>query len=272
MASAPAILMPFVAHRAFGWQPALIDESWGLRSIPSGIAYSVCRTLECRHCDLLFCDIRFTPEEMARIYFDYRGDDYARLREKYEPGYYERNSRLNERAEYIDLVEQFLVPYCGANPILLDWGGDTGVNSPFRTSGGDVCVYDISEKSTLPGVRSLALEELSGMSFDLIVCSNLLEHVPFPGDVLGQMRELMVPSTTLYIEVPCERLVLDGKAPFVEKKRHWHEHINFFSQRTLEVLLARYGMEPLSLRCAQVNGPEGPTSIWQVAAKRIHER
>jgi hypothetical protein len=26
--SSPAVLMPFVAHRTFGWKPAVIDKSW----------------------------------------------------------------------------------------------------------------------------------------------------------------------------------------------------------------------------------------------------
>ena len=36
--SAPAVLMPFISHRAFGWEPVVIDESWGLKTIRSGTA------------------------------------------------------------------------------------------------------------------------------------------------------------------------------------------------------------------------------------------
>src|ERR1700754_592858 len=72
LAASPAILMPFVAHRAFGWAPVEIDESWGLQTIRNGMAYSICKTLRCRKCSHLFCDIRFSDEEMSAIYSGYR--------------------------------------------------------------------------------------------------------------------------------------------------------------------------------------------------------
>ena len=39
LSSSPAILMPFISHRAFNWRPVVIDETWGLNSIKKGNAY-----------------------------------------------------------------------------------------------------------------------------------------------------------------------------------------------------------------------------------------
>ena len=64
----PAVLMPFIAHRIYQWEPVLIDESWGLQTISDGHAYSLCHSLLCLDCHLLFLDIRFSNAESSRLY------------------------------------------------------------------------------------------------------------------------------------------------------------------------------------------------------------
>ena len=109
--SSPAILMPFVAHRAFGWAPVVIDESWGLSTIKNGNAYSLCKSLYCGECGFLFLDIRFTDKELDRLYFEYRGERYTELREYYEPGYSIRNQNLTGVINYLNEIEAFLAPH-----------------------------------------------------------------------------------------------------------------------------------------------------------------
>ena len=83
----PAILMPFVASRVFGWEPVEITAEWGLRDIRQGFAYPLCNSVQCADCGVLFLDIRFDDAEMSALYADYRGDAYTALRERFEPGY-----------------------------------------------------------------------------------------------------------------------------------------------------------------------------------------
>jgi hypothetical protein len=59
LVSSPAVLMPFVADRAFGWKPIKIEESWGLKTINNGYAYSICNTLYCSNCNFIFLDIYY---------------------------------------------------------------------------------------------------------------------------------------------------------------------------------------------------------------------
>ncbi|WP_139165774.1 hypothetical protein [Chromobacterium amazonense] len=121
--SSPAILMPFVSHRALGWAPALIDESWGLRSISNGHAYALCLSVYCPNCELLFSDIRFDDQQMASLYFDYRGEAYTSLRDYYEPGYASRNLGLSRPLPYLGKSEEYILRY-GTSPLsVLDWGG-----------------------------------------------------------------------------------------------------------------------------------------------------
>ena len=260
-----AILMPFIAHRVFDWRPVLIDDSWQLKTIPNGYAYSVCNSLYCSDCDFLFLDMRFTDSEMARLYSDYRGPDYESLREHYEPGYAARNKLLNHEVTYTNQVEEFIRPYVTFPPAILDFGGDTGKNSPFKNSCKQLDIYDISNKDTVPGARLISKEDAIKVKYDLIVCAQTLEHVPNPFSVLTEIRSLMRKDTLLYIELPCEEIM---KQPPQARsaKRHWHEHINFYSENSIVRLLLNCALQVSAIRSLDVEVANKPVSIFQVLA------
>jgi len=247
----PAVLMPFIAHRIYQWEPVLIDESWGLRTISGGHAYSLCHSLLCLDCHLLFLDIRFSNAEISRLYKDYRGFEYTELRDRYEPGYKARTEGLTQGINYLDAVETFLAPHLPATIALLDWGGDTGVNTPFKHGDANsIDLYDISGAETTGKIRKVSRQTAAYNRYDLIVCSNVLEHVPYPRELLEDIQSMMQVSTVLYLEVPRENLVRDNPDPstLLRKKRHWHEHINFFSERALMALLRSAGLSVLSFK------------------------
>ena len=234
--------MPFVAHRVFGWAPVVIDESWGLETIAKGHAYSICRSLLCSACGHLFLDIRFDDAEMRRLYRGYRDAEYVELREHYEPGYRARNAHLREGVPYVPAIEEFLGPHVSPTPRVLDWGGDTGRNTPFARTRTSHLIYDISDVSPVVGARRVAREAVTPADYDLICCSMVLEHVPFPVALLADIRRAMADDTVLYVEVPFETLMIEhASAPHLHK-RHWHEHINFFSRRSLRAALQQAGL------------------------------
>lgn len=267
LVSAPAILMPFVADRAFGWKPVTIDESWGLRTIPHGHAFSICRTLRCLDCEHLFCDIRFSDSELVALYNKYREAEYTALREHYEPGYSARNERLQQPIGYTAEIESFLEPHLHFPLTVLDWGGDTGINTPFKGKNIAFDIYDISDKEVEPGARIVTLEQASAFKYRLIVCSQLLEHVPYPHEILLSAREAMDGRSVLYIELPFEdvmRRKLDR--PELEK-RHWHEHINFYSEQSLAELIGNCGFEIIDWNVLATKVAGGDVHVFQVACR-----
>lgn len=269
LASSPAVLMPFVAHRTFGWEPVVIDESWGLSTIRSGHAYSVCRSLACETCGTLFLDIRFSPDELANLYRDYRGEAYTRLRERYEPGYTARNAQLNAGVGYLGAVERFLAPLLAGPVRLLDWGGDTGENTPFKRQAQVFDIFDISDKAVMAGARRVTREQAEAGDYSLVVCSNVLEHVPFPLDLLMEIRPSLSADTVLYIEVPFEALMhgsMDARARGLQK-RHWHEHVNFFTEAGLRRLVGQAGLEVLAFEVLSVDSGGRPADLFQVACR-----
>jgi SAM-dependent methyltransferase len=261
--------MPFVANRVFGWEPVAITAASGLRDLLPGHAYSVCNTLGCTACGLVFLDMRFDDDEMAALYADYRGPEYCRKRERFEPGYSARNAILNEGSTYIPSIEAILEAHVPERPRVLDWGGDTGLNTPFRQRAAVLDIYDISGKPPVSGVRLVSPEQARDESYDLVVCIQVLEHVPDPRAIVAEMASVMRRGTLLYIEVPHEPLMREpGELQErVMRKCHWHEHVNFFSTVSFSAVLASSGLTLIETISHQVSAGGRSGHILSVLAR-----
>lgn len=265
--------MPFVAHRALGWAPVEIDKNWGLKTIENGMAYSICNSVFCGGCGFLFLDLRFSDSALTALYTGYREKEYTELREKYEPGYTKRNEKLNGGINFMEDVEAFIAPHVSFPARILDWGGDTGKNTPFRNGQNEIFIYEISDKETLDGTKRITQGELRKNRYDLLINSHVLEHVPYPGDIIRDMVSVMDEESVLYIEVPYEDIMsgANGATDLHLKKRHWHEHINFFSKKSLEKLLANHGLQQISYREMQADGGANCAAIFQIVCKLAPE-
>lgn len=244
-----AVLMPFVAHRVFGHEPVEITEEWGLRDLRRGMAYTLCNSLQCQDCGALFLDYRFTDEQMTALYRNYRDEAYNSERIRYEPGYASVVPHYHKRAAYLDAVQEWLAQYLPEAPAVLDWGGDTGINSLFRESNSLLHIHDISGVGLVPGAQHVDIGQINQHRYDLVTCSQVLEHVAFPRDLVRQMLQAMGPQTLLYLEVPHEAVIREhpgcmGLAPL---KRHWHEHVNFYTESSLRRLVVELGLEVIDV-------------------------
>jgi hypothetical protein len=263
-----AVLMPFVAKRAFDWDSCVIDAQWGLRDLPQGHAHALCNTLHCPRCGLVFLDMRFDDDEMSRLYADYRGPSYEALRESLEPGYRARNQRLVAGDPHIPEVEAFLQPWVAPAPVVLDWGGDTGLNTPLRQQARAHHVLEISGKPLVAGATALTEDQAARHRYDLVVLSNVLEHVPEPAALLARIAAVLG-DAKLYVEVPFEALMRQAQAdPQAWRgKRHWHEHINFFSEAALRELMHRHGLTVLDARQIEVPGSGGAVQLGLICQR-----
>lgn len=154
LASAPAILMPFVAKRALGIDPVEITAEWGLRDLKQGTSYLPCHSLQCQTCGALFLDIRFTDAQMASLYHGYRDAAYNAQRDFFEPGYAATVANdYRYRHAYLDTLETWLAPHLPACLTVLDWGGGDGTNTPFLGKG-TIHIHDISEVAPVAGATA----------------------------------------------------------------------------------------------------------------------
>ena len=268
LSRSPAILMPFVAARVFDWYPVVIDESWGLKTIQNGHAYSICTSLLCQDCGLLFLDMRFSDAELGKLYSDYRGKEYSELREQFEPGYVSRNTLLNEGVPFLAKVEEFIRPHLQFPIAILDWGGDTGNNTPFK---GENClfhIYDISNKPVIDGAIAVDAATATITQYQLIICSQVLEHTPYPSKVIESMKQAMSADTLLYIDVPYEEHMRNSATESIlSKKKHWHEHINFYSPKSLRTLVQSCGLRVVDENILLVAGREKEIAMLQIICR-----
>ena len=245
LARSPAVLMPLVANRAFGWTPVEILPEWGFRHLKAGMAYPLCNSMQCQACGLLFLDIRFDDEEMARLYSDFRSDAYARQRDAFEPGYAALNAAIQVYVPDTSDADRGLAGLGKRAPRVLYWGGIGGKYTPFRETASQVDIYDLSDEPPIPGVRRVSLEQAAANRYDLVVMSHVLEHVPYPETVVRPALDCLDRDGALYVEVPFEPVV--AAAPrardLATRKRHWHEHINFFTEDAMRALLERCGAQ-----------------------------
>lgn len=283
----PALVAPFVRARA-------LDD--GPRTTRLAI---------CRRCGLRFFEHRYTDEELARLYADYRGEGYFRARRRFEPWYTRRvhadvagtpaTVEARKAALLAALEPRLDTKTLGA---VVDWGGDRGQLLP-EALGARRFVHEISGVEPVAGVTLLTDEAaVAEARPDLVICSNVLEHVPSPRAVLAAMRAVSRGRrVACFVEVPDERpslgrlvnapgyasylaalarsplatmavdlystyfRVFRGRVPPLGFVR-LHEHASFFDGRSLRALLETEGFEVDFVE--RVEGPIGP--MWTALA------
>ncbi len=147
---------------------------------------------------------------------------------------------------------------------VLDYGGGDGrLLQPFLKEGHQCFLIDY-HPHPLPGVVKLADDWTTcgdDRTYDLIICSHVLEHVSDPGPIVEFLAGKLARDGLLYVEVPQEiwgglRLEADPVT-----------HVNFFTPFTLVYLLERSGLMVVASQ-RQVAEYEGATTevLWALAA------
>lgn len=249
-----AMFAPFVGSRI-----------WDRPSVPIQL-------MKCSRCDFLFADSRFDASEERKLYDGYRGHEYQALRERYEPWYTaEFNAKLSTGTmdkRRAPLAEIFREHVPSGIKSVLDFGGDRGDLFNGLLPGAQAFVYDISGVEPAPGVKVLhTVDECTQGAFDLVGCSNVLEHVAYPRNLAADLHRIASPSTLVFVEVPSENPM--GMRTYAKRSvqemwllfrrpataasmlpfrflRQVHEHVNFFSMRALETLMQTSGFAVLA--------------------------
>jgi len=228
--------------------------------------------LRCSDCGFAFYDYRFSNEEAARLYRQYRKEEYQQQRQQCETWYSRKiNSLLGDNPAEIALrkqdMQRFIQPFLRSQKMtLLDFGGDQGQMIPPFAQVTENYVYDISAKNPVPGVTALSsLPDCRQKGpFDLILCNHVLEHLAEPAEVIREICSLLKEGGLLYLELPFDSPFYGSFLnnlqylwnPHFKWKDIWihfwknknrgyyamHEHINFFTLAAARALLEKNGL------------------------------
>jgi Methyltransferase domain len=271
---------PFVAQRIWQRQPFPV------------------RLSECAECGFMFFNPRLEASEEMGLYSGYRSPEYQKMRKSFEPWYTEKfNAGLSSPAAwqhrkqllsslFRDRLSLSGHTFCN----VLDFGGDRGDLITGLVPASRRFVYEISGVDPVDGVEPLrSLEECRQNQFDLIVTSNVLEHVGSPCDVVAQISSIANSSTLVFNEVPYESVtdfrtrlkrvvqavVLAATHPTLAWRvirpgmfNLMHEHVNYFTPRSLDRLMEVSGFKVLdSGDYASSEGLLGERVVWNLAQK-----
>jgi SAM-dependent methyltransferase len=163
--------------------------------------------LKCSSCDFIFFNQRLDDQEMAKIYYNYRGFKYQKLRQKYEIFYTkELNDMLGKPqsgSKKDNLKKALREAKIDLNKItnILDYGGDRGqhIDQEIFVKQKKY-LYDISKLEAVSGVEKI--QTISKNQFDFIISKHVIEHVSYPMELMVKISSALKKDGYFYFELP----------------------------------------------------------------------
>jgi SAM-dependent methyltransferase len=263
-----AIVAPFLARRIWGRTPFCVD------------------LVRCKNCGFTFYNPRLDAAEEGRLYAGYRSEEYQQMRHASEPWYTSSfNADLASPSSYDArrrILAGILREYAGNREIrrILDYGGDRGDLVCGLIEGAATFVYDISGIPAVEGVTSTA--DPGGCKADLIINSNVLEHVAFPRRLLQDILKAAPVGGLVFLEVPWESpfgwsriirrvaqvgimaLTRPNLARSVVRPSSFymmHEHVNYFTEQSLATLMRSCGCALIAAGSYVLDGRAGTARL-----------
>jgi Methyltransferase domain len=271
-----ALVAPFLAKRIWSRMPFCVD------------------LVKCESCGFMFYNPRLDNADLQLLYGNYRSEEYQQMRHASEPWYTPKfNTDLASPASYESRrakLAPILGQHVGQRKIsrILDYGGDHGDLVAGLFDGAESFVYDISGVAPAAGVT--ATLDPAGCKADLIINSNVLEHVGFPRLLVGEILQAAPEGGLVFLEAPCEfpfglgritrRIAQIGVmaatrpalARFVVRPASlymMHEHINYFTERSLSTLMRACGGKVMAAGSYPSTGRAGKADMaWSLGEAR----
>lgn len=263
-----AMVAPFLARRIWNRPPFCVD------------------LVRCGACGFMFYNPRLETAEEERLYANYRSEEYQQMRYASEAWYTVKFNASLPSPDFYELRRRTLAAilhkHLGQRQVgrVLDYGGDSGDLVRGLVDGAAAFVYDISGKPAVDGVTRTT--DPVGCKADLVINSNVLEHVGFPRRLLGEMLKAVPSGGLVFLEVPCESpfapammfrriaqvgiVTLTRPALALSVVRPaslymMHEHINYFTEQSLAALMRAGGCEVMASGAYFLSGPGGGAKL-----------
>jgi Methyltransferase domain len=240
----------------------------------------------------MFYNPRLDDDDLRRLYSNYRSEDYQKMRHASEPWYTSKfNIGLASESAYKvrrEKLAPILREHIGHRKIrrILDFGGDRGDLVMGLFDGAEAFVYDISGIAAAEGVT--ATKDPASCNADLVINSNVLEHVGFPRLVVNETLQATPKGGLVFLEVPYEApfepsriarriaqigvmaLTRPGLARHIMRPSAlymMHEHVNYYTEQTLATLMRSCGAKVIGSGRYSLSMPSKTGVVWCLGEK-----
>ena len=270
-----ALVAPFVAKRTWNRPPFCVD------------------LVQCDSCGFTFYNPRLDDDDLRNLYRDHRSEEYQKMRFSSEPWYTPKFNDDLASTEFVrnpsrkTLTDPPAISWPPEDPASPDYGGDRGDLVAGLIKGAEPFTYDISGIPAAPGVT--ATSDPIGCKADLIINSNVLEHVGFPRLLVTEILDAAPEGGLVFLEVPCElpfglkrlarriagiglmALTRPSVARYVVRPATlymMHLHINYFTEHCLSTLVRECGGTVVAAGSYPFAGTAGSADMaWCLASK-----
>jgi SAM-dependent methyltransferase len=238
----------------------------------------------CPECGFSYFDYRFNEEECNKLYSCYRDENYQKQRQKYEYWYTKQindligknDIEIKERKKNLTKIINDFIDISKIKTVL-DFGGDKGQHIPDIFINIEKYVYDISDVKVIDSIKKITdINEVKQKKYDFVMCCHTLEHVCEPQKIIDEIKELLNNEGYFYIELPFDSPFYKNKLDLVQflfnkyfsiptlikhflkniKNRNFylmHEHINYFTPKSILDLLENSGFEVIYNETKTIN-------------------
>ncbi len=156
--------------------------------------------------------------------------------------------------EWLDHTRRYceqMVAHCGINTEsqIIEIGSNDGhLLGHFKAKGVERVLgvdpsYSVAQVAIAKGIDTMVAHfgtpALAGVPLaDLVICNNVMAHVPNLNDFISALSRILKPRGTLTIEFPHVVNLLN----FTQFDTIYHEHYSYLSLKALEPALGRYGL------------------------------
>lgn len=202
----------------------------------------------CEECSFVFSNIRPSQEELDKVYSGY-SRDFGRTEATLQ--------KMRETAVWLKNLSN-------AKRVIDVGCGDGGYLSIFKNLGCQVYGTEFDSRTEeicrnkgitmLQGGIMPLLDEFEGQEkFDLVIFTEVIEHINNPLDVIENISRLLRKGGLMYITTPnfasLERRVLGPQWGMIA----YPEHISFYSPKTIDLILRKCGYEKVFLRTENIS-------------------
>ena len=212
----------------------------------------------CSRCLFIQSKLPFHDDDIMRLYRDYRSPSYNSERIKYEPSYAAIADAVGHDPVELENRISALTAFLRRNLTtdlhsVLDYGGSDGRFIP------DLCaskyVFEVSDIQPVAGVTRVHTDkELA--SYSLVLLAHVIEHVPYPLDLVRRVAVHVKPGGYLYIETPQE-ITDDNRDTLRSNALNFdigiHEHINSYCMSAVSQLIHAAGLHVVAIESSSVD-------------------